>query len=444
MDEFANAYLRCDAEMTLVPGRLSPPESPGGSAPDSTPVYPANEVAAALSRLRGVRGPTRRSPRMQRDIHSPHRAQTPWSELQWRWHEADRDILIGLTTCPDDTTEGADALWAGSPLTAHCLYEDVGRLALAFTRRFPSARLRLDDGQAHTVAAFIEQVALARLTPALASDDSAIRAQALASQAAYAELLASAPKPLTLAEALAAAPFTTLYEDSQLLAVNKPAGVVTHPTYKHPDGTLTDAVFAQEEARGKSRPWLLHRLDKQTSGIVLFARTELARRSLSSQFAQHTARKRYLALAVWPPTTAPDLPEGEVDAPLARDPLDRRRVIVAPDGQPSRTRYRRLAVAPGYALIQAEPVTGRTHQIRAHLAAIGAPLVGDATYLPDDALARDLAPRVMLHAWRLDLRSPGRDTPWSVTAPVPDDFLAAADALGLGDAVRATLAQSHE
>lgn len=238
-----------------------------------------------------------------------------------------------------------------------------------------------------------------------------------------------------------AAPYGVLYADADLLAINKPPGLVVHPTYKHPDGTLTDAIFAWSEAMGASRPWLLHRLDKDTSGVTLFARTEGARRALARQFAQRLTHKRYLALALWPET----LPlSGEVDAPLWRDPLDRRRVIITeePPGQASRTRYRALARSArptvsgpdmeeiGYALVLAEPLTGRTHQIRAHLTSLGAPLVGDTMYLPEGSAAATLAPRAMLHAWALTIHWPLNGPPRTIVAPPPDDFLAAARALG--------------
>lgn len=231
-------------------------------------------------------------------------------------------------------------------------------------------------------------------------------------------------------EAARAAPYEILAEDEALLVINKPPGVVVHPTYKHPDGTLTDAIFAWSAALGRERPWLLHRLDMQTSGVTLFARTEAARRALARQFIERATHKRYLALAVWPES----LPlAGEVDAPLWRDPLDRRRVIIVPEppGQQARTSYRALLVAPGYALVLAEPVTGRTHQIRAHLTSLGAPLVGDAMYLPEDSPAATLAPRTMLHAWSLTVRWPLDQPPRTLIAPPPDDFLVTARALGL-------------
>jgi 23S rRNA-/tRNA-specific pseudouridylate synthase len=200
---------------------------------------------------------------------------------------------------------------------------------------------------------------------------------------------------------------------------------------------------------------------------------EAARRALVRQFERHTVRKRYLALVEG--TLAPEA--GEIDAPLKRDPLDRRRVIVASDGQPSLTRYRVVGLAPiaspapPVSLVMAEPVTGRTHQIRAHLAARGAVILGDATYRAlaiahaaedglnsaqgeahDAAMAlTDTAPiisaqRVMLHAWRLTCRYPQAPAnasvatpsqppaPFVVTAPIPVDMLALIGQLGLGAA----------
>lgn len=433
MDDFAESYLRCDCTLTLVPGPYD------AASPDATPRlarYPASEVAAAIQRLRGVRGVSRRPSAPDADQRAA------WEQRRWRWSEGDRQIVIGLRIAPAaDDFKGADPIWRESPLEARCYCEDVAWLALTLARRLPALRLRLADGRHCAPAEFLALVATPRLAPALASADPVVRAQAAEAQARYAALAALAPPRSDAGVAFAAAPFAVLAEDALLLAVNKPTGVVTHPTYKHPDGTLTDAVFARAAARGEPRPWLLHRLDKETSGVVLFAKRDAARRSVVEQFERHSARKRYLALLRWPAALGGEVDaEREIDAPLARDPLDRRRVVVAPDGQPARTRYRLLATRAGYALALAEPVTGRTHQIRAHLAAIGAPLVGDAAYRPADAPPDDHAARAMLHAWRLDLRAPGSEESWSVVAPPPADFIATAEALDLGDVLRATLA----
>jgi 23S rRNA pseudouridine1911/1915/1917 synthase len=218
-----------------------------------------------------------------------------------------------------------------------------------------------------------------------------------------------------------------LYEDEALLAVNKPAGLVTHPAYQHPDGTLWDIVLARQTHMGQDRPWLLHRLDRETSGVVLFAKTVEARRALVRQFERHTIGKRYLALL------AASLPDraGTIDAPLARDPLDRRRTIVAPEGQPSSTRYWALASENGVTLALAEPVTGRTRQIRAHFASAGAPLLGDTLYYPEGRWGAQAAPRAMLHAWRLGFQYPSTGAKLAIAAPVPLDFTDAARRYGL-------------
>lgn len=227
-----------------------------------------------------------------------------------------------------------------------------------------------------------------------------------------------------------------LYEDEALLAVNKTAGLVTHPAYKHPGGTLCDAVFTRQATRGEARPWLLHRLDRETSGVVLFAKTECARRAVVRQFERHTVGKRYLALLAG----VPNPPEGMVEAPLARDPADRRRVIVDPAGKPSATRYRIIARADGQTLVLVEPLTGRTHQIRAHLTSLGTPLAGDRLYQPEDGPGIRLAGRVMLHAWQIAIRYPSTGESFTVTAPPPADFIATAERLKLGGQLTSLIA----
>ena len=230
---------------------------------------------------------------------------------------------------------------------------------------------------------------------------------------------------------LAAQGITLLTEDDDLLAVAKPAGMVAHPAYRHSDGTLADFVFAYAARCGYSRPWLLHRLDRETSGVVLFARTERARRALVRQFEQRLVVKRYLAVVVG---ALPD--EGEISAPLCRDPADRRRVIVAEAGKPAHTRYRVLAASDGFALALVEPLTGRTHQIRAHLAHLGAPLAGDALYggASEATLAAGIG-RALLHAWELGFRHPATSATAAIWAPIPSDMRAALSTLRLVEKV---------
>lgn len=230
--------------------------------------------------------------------------------------------------------------------------------------------------------------------------------------------------------ALDALEITILAEDDDILAVAKPARMVVHPAYRHPDGTLTDAIFAYADRCGVARPWLLHRLDCETSGVVLFARTEQARRALVRQFQQRLIVKRYLAIIIGEPSTS----SGEIDAPLGRDPADRRRVIISPDGKPARTQYQTLAARAGFALALVEPLTGRTHQIRAHLASQGTPLAGDAVYggVNEATIAAGIG-RVQLHAWKLVFRHPATGEATVVRAPVPPDMRDALHTLGLWD-----------
>ena len=212
-----------------------------------------------------------------------------------------------------------------------------------------------------------------------------------------------------------------LYEDADLLVVDKPAGLVTHPAYKHPDGTLFDVVSAYVQDRGGAKPCLLHRLDKDTSGAILLAKTEPARRHLVRQFERRVIRKTYLALVCGAlhPTS------GEIDAPLLRDPLDRRKMQVNPLGAPARTEYRTLQTfAPGVALIELHPITGRMHQLRIHLAACDTPIVGDTVYAEPERWAPLMPLRQCLHAHMLTFQHPSTGNRLSVVSPLPADMQA--------------------
>jgi 23S rRNA pseudouridine1911/1915/1917 synthase len=284
-----------------------------------------------------------------------------------------------------------------------------------------------------------------------------------------------------------------IYQDHHLLIVNKPAGLVIHPTYKHADGTMWNAILAYLAQQGGddwqppvlpddprwedapeqvkemlrerrmarmwkedgllSRPCLLHRLDKDTSGVVALARTEGSRRYLIRQFHEHSVVKRYLAVVRrgapdWTRPRAPFkvirgrdqveakefefaedfLSTGEnefvLDGPLQRDPDDRRRCIVGPQGQLAVTMVRTLAMEGDFVLLEAQPVTGRTHQIRAHLAASGYAIIGDSTYAftaragsPEAAMGRQF-----LHAYSLELRRYPDNALCTFVAPLADDL----------------------
>jgi len=219
-----------------------------------------------------------------------------------------------------------------------------------------------------------------------------------------------------------------LHEDSELLIVDKPSGMVVHPAYKHPDNTLADAVFARQAACNQPRPWLLHRLDRDTSGVVVFAKTVGARRHLVRQFELRTVDKRYLAIV----SGLLDPASGLIDAPLQRDPTNRRRTLVTAEGQPAQTWYQVLATEGNYSLVLAIPRTGRTHQLRAHLSSLGAPVVGDICYDEQHEQSAVIAPRVMLHAWQFACTHPLTRLPFRITAPLPPDMRLCMGVLKLG------------
>jgi 23S rRNA pseudouridine1911/1915/1917 synthase len=212
-----------------------------------------------------------------------------------------------------------------------------------------------------------------------------------------------------------------LYADEDLVAVDKPAGVAAQPTLTTDLGTLPDLVAA---ILG-SPVTLVHRLDRETSGVTVLARTKPAAAALAEAFRVGGPEKTYLALCARPP--AP--PEGRVDAPLGKDPTRPGLRRVDPRGDAAATRYRTLRAGPLAALVEARPETGRTHQIRVHLAHLGAPLLGDARYGGARRVGEVAVPRVMLHARRLELAHPVTGAAMIFEAPVPDDFTAAERAL---------------
>jgi 23S rRNA pseudouridine1911/1915/1917 synthase len=233
-----------------------------------------------------------------------------------------------------------------------------------------------------------------------------------------------------------------LYEDDYLLAVDKPAGVVMHPTYKNSSGTLLNALLWHARSwRPGARPSLVGRLDKLTSGVVLVAKTAATHAALQRAMASQDSEKDYLAVVYGRVNVA----RGRIDLRLAKDRLDQRRVVAsATDGAPSLTRFERLAhvAAPpvGLSLLRCGLVTGRTHQIRVHLAARGWPIVGDPVYgeprwteLDDPSLAAVLRsfPRQALHAWRIGIRHPATGARLALEAPLPDDTAELLSAAGL-------------
>ncbi len=212
-----------------------------------------------------------------------------------------------------------------------------------------------------------------------------------------------------------------LYQDDALLVVNKPAGMVVHPAAGHPDGTLANAVlgYAPDIVTGNAeRPGIAHRLDRDTSGVMLIAKTDAALHGLQTQFAARAIHKTYLALVHGDVRT----PEGKIDAPLGRDPRDRKKMAIVTAGHARQavTVFRVLARSAKYSLLQIEPETGRTHQIRVHLAFLKHPVVADALY---GKRKNDLGlTRQFLHAWRIALTHPVTGAACAFRAPLPDDL----------------------
>jgi 23S rRNA pseudouridine1911/1915/1917 synthase len=241
------------------------------------------------------------------------------------------------------------------------------------------------------------------------------------------------PSPTHLApEAL---PLAILFEDADLLVVNKPPGLVVHPGAGHRAGTLLNALVHHcpelKDIGEVSRPGLVHRLDKDTSGLIVVAKTAMAHAALVAQFQAHTIRKQYQAL-VW--GRLPEA-EGEIDREVGRHPTARQKMSVhARRGKRAVTFWRVLQEFPGpLSLVELTPQTGRTHQLRVHLAAINHPVLGDATYgggvsrlagNPKLASLKPLVHRQLLHAWRLGVTHPrtGEKLEWE--APLPADFQA--------------------
>ena len=193
-----------------------------------------------------------------------------------------------------------------------------------------------------------------------------------------------------------------VHEDSDLLVIDKPAGLVTHPAPGHPDHTLANAVLAHcpdlEGVGGEIRPGLVHRLDKDTSGLIVVAKNDTAQAGLSAQFKDRTVSKAYLAAV----TGHPDPERAIIDAPIGRHPRSRTRMAVVSTGRDAVTEYDVLRHLRGYSLVEARPRTGRTHQIRVHLASVGHPVAGDAVYgHPAPGLDRHF-----LHAHRLAFDHP--------------------------------------
>jgi 23S rRNA pseudouridine1911/1915/1917 synthase len=217
-------------------------------------------------------------------------------------------------------------------------------------------------------------------------------------------------------------PLDVLFENEDLLVVNKPAGMVVHPAAGHASGTLVNAVLGydpeMEGIGGEERPGLVHRLDKETSGLILLAKNERAHRWLQDQFRLRKVEKIYLALVDGKPPT----PTGRVEAYIGRDPSHRKKMAIVSEsrGREAISEYKTIESFPNHTLLEFHPLTGRTHQIRLHCEFLGCPIVGDEIY----GRKKSTIPvgRHFLHAYRLKIVLPGEKQPRSFEAPLPAEL----------------------
>ena len=257
------------------------------------------------------------------------------------------------------------------------------------------------------------------------------------------------PEPLPAAPQGQNIPLSVVYEDGDLIVIDKPAGLVVHPAAGNPDGTLVNALIAHCGASlkgvgGELRPGIVHRLDKDTSGLLIAAKTERAMHSLAKQFASHTIERAYHAV-VW---GSPRLGEGRIETQIGRNPFDRKRMgVIRAGGKLAVTRYHVVErfgdpTRPIASLIECRLETGRTHQIRVHLTHLGHPLIGDPTYgrgraaprakTPEQEEAYRIVtefPRQALHAWLLGFHHPTLHRTMQFQSETPADLKALLDAL---------------
>ena len=227
-------------------------------------------------------------------------------------------------------------------------------------------------------------------------------------------------------------PLDVLFEDKHMIALNKASGMIVHPGAATGEDTLVHALLSHcagglSGIGGVERPGIVHRLDKETTGVIVVAKTDKAHRALADQFATRTLKKEYIALVAG----VPQLLSGTIDRAISRHPTHRHRMTVGEGGKPAKTSWERVeAFGDIAALLRCQIFTGRTHQIRVHLKSLGHPILGDALYgwKPDARLARQ-PERVMLHAEHLVLAHPATGKELDLRAPPPPDFKATIAAL---------------
>lgn len=250
------------------------------------------------------------------------------------------------------------------------------------------------------------------------------------------------PAPVAATPRPQAIPLAIVYEDREVVVLDKPAGLVVHPAAGNPDGTLVNALLAHcggdlSGIGGVARPGIVHRLDKETSGLMVVAKTDAAHAGLTAQFAGHALARRYVAVVRGVPRPA----RGTIDAPIGRSPHNRKKMAVVRGGKPAVTHYAtdRVLARGAAALVTCRLETGRTHQIRVHMAHIGHAVVGDPLYggaprgADPAAAAMRAFPRQALHAAGLEFRHPTTGEALSFTAPLPKDVKQLIDRLATAD-----------
>ena len=243
------------------------------------------------------------------------------------------------------------------------------------------------------------------------------------------EVILRVPAPREAIPQAEEIPLEILYEDADLAVVVKPRGMVVHPAAGHPDGTLVNALLAKLDTLGgiggELRPGIVHRLDKDTSGLMLVAKNDETQAELSRMLKDREIEKHYRALA----EGRMKEPEGEIDAPIDRSRKDRKKMAVDPEGRPAVTRWKVLEEGRDCTLLDVRILTGRTHQIRVHLKSIGHPVCGDGLYGFEKGVK---VPCLMLHAYSLEFRHPRTGKKMTFQAPLPGDFLKGLKMNGIG------------
>lgn len=299
-----------------------------------------------------------------------------------------------------------------------------------------AAGRRLDRFLADAIGSLSRSRVKALIDAGLATADGAVLRDASAAVRAGVRYALLVPPPTPARPAAQAMPLTILFEDRELIVLDKPAGLVVHPAPGNLDGTLVNALLAHagdelEGIGGEARPGIVHRLDKDTSGVMVVAKTEGTHRALSAAFAERDLDRAYLAL-VW---GLPEPSAGDIEGAIGRHPTDRKRMaVVTRGGKAALTHYRTdRAWGTAVSLLRCRLATGRTHQIRVHLAERGHPVVGDPVYLRRTPAAARLLPapareallgfpRQALHAATLGFRHPKTGQALDFAAPMPADM----------------------